>query len=56
MTRQEEEIIQAIWGNDADVNTEELAGMVQGIFAMSDLIHERLANGKCLAPLSDTVH
>ena len=54
MTPQEQEIIDAIWGEDAsDLDKATL----DGIFAMADLAAARAAEGKIVyIPLNDTLH
>jgi hypothetical protein len=58
MTPQEQEIIDAIWGEDAnDVDKAEAAQVVEGIFAMADLMKARMEEGKiAVVPLSDYLH
>ena len=58
MTPQEQEIIDAIWGEDAsEVDKVEAAQVVEGIFAMADLMKARMAEGKiAVVPLSDYLH
>ena len=58
MTPQEQEIIDAIWGEDAsDVNKAEAARVVEGIFAMADLMKARMLAGKiAVVPLTDYYH
>jgi len=58
MTPQEQEIIDAIWGEDAsDVNKAEAAQVVEGIFAMADLMKARMLAGKiAVVPLTDYLH
>ena len=58
MTPQEQEIIDAIWGEDAsDVNKAEAAQVVEGIFAMADLMKARMLAGKiAVIPLTDYYH
>jgi hypothetical protein len=58
MTPQEQEIIDAIWGEDAnDVDRAEAAEVVEGIFAMADLMKARMAEGKiAYIPLTDYLH
>ena len=58
MTPQEQEIIDAIWGEDAsDVNKAEAAQVVEGIFAMADLMKARMLAGKiAVVPLTDYYH
>ena len=58
MTPQEQEIIDAIWGEDAtDVDKAEAALVVEGIFAMADLMKSRMEHGKiAYVPLSDYLH
>ena len=58
MTPQEQEIIDAIWGEDAsEVDKVEAAQVVEGIFAMADLMKSRMEEGKiAYIPLSDWLH
>jgi len=55
MTPQEREIIDAIWGEDAnDIDRAEATQVVEGIFAMADLIKARIEAGKiAYIPQSD---
>jgi hypothetical protein len=58
MTAQEQEIIDAIWGEDAsEVDKAEAAQVVEGIFAMADLMKARMLAGKiAVVPLTDYYH
>ena len=58
MTPQEQEIIDAIWGEDAsDVNKAEATQVIEGIFAMADLMKARMLAGKiAVVPLTDYLH
>ena len=58
MTPQEQEIIDAIWGEDAsEVDKEEATQVVEGIFAMADLMKARMLEGKiAYIPLTDWLH
>ena len=58
MTPQEQEIIDAIWGEDAnDVDRAEATLVVEGIFAMADIMKARMAEGKiAYVPLTDYLH
>ena len=58
MTPQEQEIIDAIWGGDAtEVDKAEAAQVVEGIFAMADLMKARMLAGKiAVVPLTDYCH
>jgi hypothetical protein len=58
MTPQEQEIIDAIWGEDAnDVDRAEATLVVEGIFAMADIMKARMEEGKiAVVPLSDYLH
>ena len=58
MTPQEQEIIDAIWGGDAtEVDKAEAAEIVEGIFAMADLMKARMVAGKiAYVPLTDYLH
>jgi len=58
MTLQEQEIIDAIWGEDAnDVDRAEATQVVEGIFAMADLMKARMQEGKiAYIPQSDWLH
>jgi hypothetical protein len=58
MTPQEQEIIDAIWGEDAnDVDRAEATQVVEGIFAMADLMKTRMEAGKiAYIPSTDYLH
>ena len=58
MTPQEQEIIDAIWGGDAtEVDKAEAAQVVEGIFAMADIMKTRMAEGKiAYIPPTDWLH
>ncbi len=58
MTLQEQEIIDAIWGEDAsEVDKAEATQVVEGIFAMAELMKTRMEAGKiACVPLSDYLH
>ena len=58
MTPQEQEIIDAIWGEDAnDVDRAEATQVVEGIFAMADLMKSRMEAGKiAYIPSTDYLH
>ena len=58
MTPQEQEIIDAIWGEDAsEVDKAEAAQVVEGIFAMADIMKARMEEGKiAYVPLTDYLH
>jgi hypothetical protein len=58
MTPQEQEIIDAIWGEDAsEVDKAEATQVVEGIFAMAELMKTRMEAGKiAYVPLSDWLH
>jgi hypothetical protein len=58
MTPQEQEIIDAIWGEDAsDIDKAEAASVVEGIYAMADLMKTRMEEGKiAYVPLTDYLH
>ena len=58
MTPQEQEIIDAIWGDDAnEIDKAEAAQVVEGIFAMADLMKARMLAGKiAVVPLTDYLH
>jgi hypothetical protein len=58
MTPQEQEIIDAIWGEDAtDIDKAEAAEVVEGIFAMADIMKARMLEGKiAYVPLTDYLH
>ena len=58
MTQQEQEIIDAIWGEDAsEVDKAEAAQVVEDIFAMADLMKSRMEEGKiAYVPLTDYLH
>ena len=58
MTPQEQEIIDAIWGDDAnDVDKAEATEIIEGIFAMADLMKARLLAGKmAIVIITDYLH
>ena len=58
MTQQEQEIIDAIWGEDAsDIDKAEAALVVEGIYAMADVMKARMEAGKiAYVPLTDYLH
>ena len=58
MTPQEQEIIDAIWGEDAsEVDKIEAKQVVEGIFAMADIMKARMEQGKiAYVPLTDYLH
>jgi hypothetical protein len=58
MTPQEQEIIDAIWGEDAnDIDCAEATQVVEGIFAMADIMKARMEEGKiAYVPLTDYLH
>ena len=58
MTPQEQEIIDAIGGEDAnDVDRAEATQVVEGIFAMADLMKARMLAGKiAVVPLTEYYH
>jgi hypothetical protein len=58
MTPQEQEIIDAIWGEDAtDVDKAEASLVVEGIYAMADLMKAHMEAGKiAYVPLTDYLH
>ena len=58
MTPQEQEIIDAIWGEDAnDVDRAEAAQVLEGIFVMADIMKARIEAGKiAYVPLTDYLH
>ena len=58
MTPQEQEIIDAIWGEDAnDVDRAEATQVIEGIFAMADLMKARMLAGKiAVVPLTEYYH
>ena len=58
MSPQEQEIIDAIWGEDAsEVDKAEATQVVEGIFAMADLMKTRMEEGKiAYIPSSDYLH
>ena len=58
MTPQEQEIIDAIWGKDAnDVDRAEAAQVLEGIFVMADIMKARMEAGKiAYIPLTDWLH
>ena len=58
MTPQEQEIIDAIWGEDAsEIDKAEATQVLEGIFAMADLMKLRMEEGKiAYVPLTDWLH
>jgi hypothetical protein len=58
MTPQEQEIIDAIWGEDAsEIDKAEATQVVEGIYAMADLMKARMLAGKvAVVPLTDYYH
>jgi hypothetical protein len=58
MTPQEQEIIDAIWGEDAsDIDKAEAKLVVDGIYAMADVMKARMEAGKiAYVPLTDYLH
>ena len=58
MTSQEQEIIDAIWGEDAsDLDKAEASQVIEGIYAMADLMKTRIEAGKiAYVPQSDWLH
>ena len=58
MTPQEQEIIDAIWGEDVnDVDRAEATLVVEGIFAMADIMKARMEAGKiAYIPSTDWLH
>ena len=58
MTPQEQEIIDAIWGEDAsEVDKAEATQVIEGIYAMADLMKLRMEEGKiAYVPLTDYLH
>jgi hypothetical protein len=58
MTAQEQEIIDAIWGEDAtEVDKAEAAQVIEGIYAMADVMKTRMEEGKiAYVPLTDYLH
>jgi hypothetical protein len=58
MTQQEQEIIDAIWGEDAsEIDKAEATQVVEGIYAMADLMKARMLAGKvAVVPLTDYYH
>ena len=58
MTQQEQEIIDAIWGEDAsEVDKAEATEVIEGIFAMADIMKDRVEQGKiAYIPLTDWLH
>jgi hypothetical protein len=58
MTPQEQEIVDAIWDDDAnDIDKAEATQVVEGIFAMADIMKARMEEGKiAYVPLTDYLH
>ena len=58
MTLEEQEIIDAIWGVDAnDIDRAEATQIIEGIFVMADIMKARLLAGKiAVVPITDYLH
>jgi len=58
MTLEEQEIIDAIWGEDAnDIDRAEATQIIEGIFVMADIMKARLLAGKmAVVPITDYLH
>jgi len=58
MTLEEQEIIDAIWGEDADdVDRAEATQIIEGIFVMADIMKARLLAGKmAVVPITEYLH
>ena len=58
MTPQEQEIIDAIWGEDAtEIDKAEAAQVIEGIYSMADVMKARMEAGKiAYVPLTDYLH
>ena len=58
MTPEEQEIVDAIWGGDAtEAEKAEASQVVEGIFAMADVMKARMEAGKiAYVPLTDYLH
>ena len=58
MTQEEQEIIDAIWGVDAnDIDRAEATQIIEGIFVMADIMKARLLAGKiAVVPITDYLH
>lgn len=49
MTKEEDAIIKAIWGDeDPDMNQEDIETIVQGIISMGEIMSERFEKGRCV--------
>jgi hypothetical protein len=58
MTLEEQQIIDAIWGTDAnDIDRADATQVIQGIYAMADIMKSRIEAGKiAYIPLTDYLH
>jgi hypothetical protein len=58
MTPQEQEIIDAIWGEDAtEIDKARATEVIEGIYAMADIMKTRMEEGKIVyVPLTDYLH
>ena len=58
MTLEEQQIIDAIWGEDAnDVDRAEATQVIEGIYVMADIMKSRIEAGKiAYIPLTDYLH
>jgi hypothetical protein len=58
MTLEEQQIIDAIWGADADdMDRAEASQVIEGIYAMADVMKSRIEAGKiAYIPLTDYLH
>jgi len=58
MTLEEQEIIDAIWGEDADdIDRAEATQIIEGIFVMADIMKARLLAGKmAVVPITEYLH
>lgn len=58
MTLEEQQIIDAIWGEDSnDIDRADATQVIQGIYAMADIMKSRIEAGKiAYIPLTDYLH
>ena len=58
MTPEDQKIVDAIWGEDAsDTDKAEAAQVIEGIYAMADVMKARIEAGKiAYVPLTDYLH
>ena len=58
MTLEEQQIIDAIWGEDStDIDRAEATQVIEGIYVMADIMKSRIEAGKiAYIPLTDYLH